>query len=145
MRRGRKTDPSLVELVRQLARILDRKGILSARGNRWTQSRVLNFRQQHRIRASKNSDSAGNTFFAAQQAIEVLLKENDTSRDGGQRCRERSSPGVDHRSLIQVTMSQSHCRSGHLPKEVEIMPHRNPCRPSHHGRVLVPSSCSLAC
>ncbi len=59
---GSKADPSLVELVRdmaaelsdaQITRILNMKKLQTPRGLRWTEERVAAFRKQHHIRAAK--------------------------------------------------------------------------------------------
>jgi hypothetical protein len=62
---GSKTDPSLLGTVGDLAglgdagiaRVLNMKGITTARGHRWTKDRVLSFRRKHRIKATDAQDN----------------------------------------------------------------------------------------
>jgi DNA invertase Pin-like site-specific DNA recombinase len=81
---GCKTDPSLVELVRNLAslpdaeiaRILNMKGVTTPRALRWTQDRVQNFRRSHHIRTISKGDDED--YLSGKQVMDRL----DISRNG---------------------------------------------------------------
>ncbi|MDI7268692.1 MAG: recombinase family protein [Myxococcota bacterium] len=75
---GSRSDPSLIEAVRNLAtlsdaeiaRILNMKKLVTPRGLRWSQDRVRDFRGQHHIRLAPPPDSAH--FMTGQQVAARL-------------------------------------------------------------------------
>jgi DNA invertase Pin-like site-specific DNA recombinase len=76
--KGSKTDPSLIELVRQLAeltdaeiaRVLNMKQILTPKGLKWTKQRVEGFRRRHRIELRRRADPE--QFMTAKQVCAEL-------------------------------------------------------------------------
>jgi len=75
---GKKTDESLIEVVKklstklddgQMARVLNMNELFSAKGLRWNQDRVLNFRRTHQIKLTLQKDT--NTL-TSKQAIKHL-------------------------------------------------------------------------
>ncbi|MBI4880694.1 MAG: recombinase family protein [Planctomycetes bacterium] len=84
--RGRKTDPSVVDLVQQLARtlpdadiarILNIKAFTTPTGLRWTQSRVAELRANHHIRVAPPRDPE---LFTCEQAMSYLGVSRNTLR-----------------------------------------------------------------
>jgi len=79
MRRGKQNEPSLIELIRELAstleeaeiaRILNMKGVQDARGLKWTESRVRTFRRTHHLRTGPAQDR--DEYLSGDRAMEYL-------------------------------------------------------------------------
>jgi len=99
--RGKQTDPSLVELIRELvstledaeiARILKVKDIGNARGLKWTESRVRTFRRTHHLRTgpAQNRDEyltgdRAMEYLGVSRAVRSARTRSPTSHRGGSR------------------------------------------------------------
>ena len=82
---GRKADPELVDLVRELAReisdaeiarILNMKKLKTPHGHPWALERVLSFRRHHQIRQGDAAPSAADSMTANEAAVYLGISRN---------------------------------------------------------------------
>ena len=126
-RRGQRnsTSADIIAAVRQLvlianddliAGILNRNGLVTGHGNRWTRERVTSLRSHHRIPVHRPADDGVEPWLNLSKAARLLHIAPKTLQARGGSRRDRRDPSPARRSLdLQPRRSRNHCSPSHHP------------------------------